>query len=546
MALSWQNKSESDIIKNDQIEINIKEDDLESSSSEKSEHVFQDPVVAEHYRELYEKTQYECRDHFDPDFTWTKEEETKVTWKSDWYVTFWAFFMFTALDFDRGNLQQALSDNMLDDLGMTTNQLNLGKTINLICFLSAELPSQMISKKIGADIWIPTQMVLWSVVSMSQFAMKNVTGYYATRALLGALQGGFICDVCLWMSYFYTSKELPFRLSVFYIANPLTVVWSSLLAFALLKVQTPSNPEGWKWLFLIEGVFTLLVGIISYFKMPASAVQTKTWYRKKGWYTDREEKIIVNKILRDDPEKGSMHNREPVGYKELLIALFDVNLLPIYIVRILTDIGTAPVSNYLQLVLRGMGFSTFKTNALTIPYNIISIFTMLFIGYFSEVFNSRALMLLFSSVWVVVCLIALRYWPQAQVNIYATFGLLTVLLSHPVGAALTISWCSANSNGVRSRAVSAAVVNIFSQAASIIAANIYRMDDAPLYHRGNVDLIGIAFGAIAACALTRFYYIYVNKKRDEKWNALSTEEKEDYIKNTKDDGNKRLDFRFTY
>jgi hypothetical protein len=58
-------------------------------------------------------------------------------------------------------------------------------------------------------------------------------------------------------------------------------------------------------LFLLEGLVTLLLGIASFFLMPASAVQTKTWYRPNGWFTDRELSIVVNRVLRDDPSKGN-------------------------------------------------------------------------------------------------------------------------------------------------------------------------------------------------------------------------------------------------
>lgn len=70
----------------------------------------------------------------------------------DYKVCSFVCLMFFALQLDRGNITQALSDNMLSDLGMITNQYNYGMTIFYLCFLSAELPSQMISKKLGPDV----------------------------------------------------------------------------------------------------------------------------------------------------------------------------------------------------------------------------------------------------------------------------------------------------------------------------------------------------------------------------------------------------------
>ncbi|AOA60372.1 Putative allantoate permease [Komagataella phaffii] len=522
-------------------------EDYETDSSESLHHVFAEPAVADYYRKVYEESEYECRELFDPELTWTKQEEKKILRKNDWNVTFWCFIMFTALNFDRYNISQALADDMLDDLNLTTNDYNVGRTINLVCFLSAELPSQLVSKKLGADIWIPAQMVIWSLVAVSQAAITNKAGFYITRGLLGAAQGGFICDICLWMSYFYNHEEFGTRLSFFYISNPLTSALSSLLALPLLKISTSALPEGWRWMFLLEGIGTLLVGLYSFFKMPPSVVHTKAWFRKKGWYTEREEKILVNKVLRDDPTKGDMNNRQPVSLRELKKALLDYDMWPIYGIRILGDIGVAPAANYMTLTLRKLGFSTLKTNALNIPRNIITIFTMIGLSYLAEYFDERALALFTLPVWFLSCLFPLRYWPGAQVDAWGTYALLTVVLSAAPTWPISIAWCSVNSNSVRNRAVSAALVNMFSQAGGIIASNIYRQDDAPLYHRGNEQLIGIAFGTAGLCLFARFvYYPYRNKQKERAWNKLTKEEQEQYSDTTTDDGNKRIDFRFKY
>lgn len=154
---------------------------------------FSDKEVAKHWTKLYEDSRYENRHLFDPLYQYTKREVRAITLRNtDLHVCLFAFIMLFAMNIDRFNLQNAVSDDLLSELNLTTDDYNLGTTVNLVCFLGMELPSNLISKWIGPDIWIPTQMCLWSVVAIAQCRIKSRAGFLVTRCLIGALEGGFI------------------------------------------------------------------------------------------------------------------------------------------------------------------------------------------------------------------------------------------------------------------------------------------------------------------------------------------------------------------
>ncbi|KAI9675569.1 MAG: hypothetical protein M1822_008922 [Bathelium mastoideum] len=526
---------------------NVSDDSASSKEdSQLSRNPFSDPKVAEFYRKVYENAKYECRHVFDPDLEWTAAEERKIVRKLDWHVCTWACIMFFALQVDRNNLVQAVSGTLLDDLGLTTNDYNYGNTVFRVSFLLAEIPSQLVSKRLGPDRWIPAQMVIWSIVATAQAGLRGKASFLACRSLLGLLEGGFIPDLVLWLSYFYTSGELPLRLSFFWTSLDITGIVISLLAFALFHLDGVGGLAGWRWLFLIEGLITLTVGFASWFLMPASAVSTKTWYRPKGWFTDREVGIVVNRVLRDDPSKGDMHNRMAITPKRLWKALMDYDLWLIYLIGLIVYVPMGPVTVYITLILRNLGFSTFTTNLLTIPSTAISIFTLIGLTWISERVHERSLVAAIQNIWVLPCVAALRWWPGAEVNAWGTYALVTVLLSYPYCHAIVVAWVSRNSGSVRTRSVSAACYNMMVQVGNLISANVYQADDKPLYHRGNDVLFGLSIASIVLFVVTKVYYILKNRSRARKWDAMTEEQKEDYLNNTKDEGNKRLDFRFVH
>jgi sugar phosphate permease len=488
---------------------------------------------------------YEGRHRWDPDFQWDPTEEKRLVRKIDLRICSWVCLTFFALQLDRANIVQALSDNMLDDLNLNTNDYNYGQTIFYLCFLAAELPSQLISKKLGPDRWIPIQMICWSLVASFQAFLSGKSSFYACRALLGLIEGGFIPDTILYLSYWYKGRELPTRLSWFWTSYQFTSIVGAFLAAAILCMRGINGLAGWRYLFALEGTLTGLIGIATYFYMPPSPCQTASRFRgKNGWFSVREEKIMVNRILRDDPSKGDMHNRQAVTPKLLWYALCDWEMWPIYLIGLSFLIVNYPATSYLSLILK-QSFSRFEVNMLTIPSYVLFIINLLFFTWVSEKTNQRFLTGLVSQFWALPLLIASELLP-ASASRWVKYTLVTLLVGTPYVHAINVAITSRNAGSVRTRTVASALYNMFVQASNIIGSNIYRNDDKPMYRRGNKILIGICVYNIALFVFGKFFYVWRNKVRDRQWSSMTEAEQREYLATTTDEGNKMLTFRFAH
>ena len=154
--------------------------------------------------------------------------------------------MFAALNINRNNITNAVSDDMLDDLGINQSDYNIGQTISRVGFLLAELPSQLISKRIGPDLWIPIQICIFSVISALQFFLKGRASFLATRYLIATFQGGFIPDTILYLSYWYTGRTLPIRLAWFWMSSQIVDIGVGFAAVGLLSMRGILGYAGWR------------------------------------------------------------------------------------------------------------------------------------------------------------------------------------------------------------------------------------------------------------------------------------------------------------
>jgi hypothetical protein len=168
--------------------------------------------------------------------------------------------------------------------------------------------------------------------------------------------------------------------------------------------------------------------------MPSSPTSTASFFRgAKGWFTAREEKIMVNRIIREDPSKSSMHNREALTPALLWQSIKDFDLWPIYILGLTFQTPMSTPASYLTLSLRGLGFDTFRTNLLVIPSKVLHVITMLGLTYAAEVFGELTLVALIGQLWALPFLVFIYLVDISSINKWAAWGIMTALLMYPSG-----------------------------------------------------------------------------------------------------------------
>lgn len=510
-------------------------------------HLFQDDTLASHWSDVYENAKYEGRHRFDPNVQWTRRQERNLVRRLDLRIMIWVWIMFLVLDLVRYNVSRALAAaNFLSDLDMTQDDVNNGQTIFYLCFLAMELPSGLMSKWLGPERWVPFQIIAWSTVCAAQTAIQNRGGFFVCRALIAICQGGFVPDMCLYLTYFYTSEELNIRMGLFYTVLGLSQAIDSLLSAGFLSLDGLNGLAGWRYLFAFDALISGAVGFFAIFMMPASITSTKNMLFRKSMFSEEEEKILVNRLLRDDPSKGDMNNREAVDWKAVWRCITDYDAWVIYILAFVSLIPYQPPLTYLSFILKSnLGFSTFKSNMLAIPSQVLFAINALWMAWLAMRFGQRSLLSSITNIWVFPCLVALVALPHRNDGPFSwyRYALISLVNAVPYPLAFMVGWISKNSHSVRTRTISLCILNMWTQIGGIVASHVYTDSDQPLYIRGNTAMAVVAAFAIVLSFATKAYFVARNRSKQRKWDRLSPEEKIEYSLHSTDFGPRRLDTR---
>lgn len=439
-------------------------------------------------------------------------------------------------------IANAISDNLAADLGFTNDGVNTGVLVYSLIFTIFTLPSNAIVKRIGAHLWIPILMTSWAIVTWAHCLIHDFSGFMAVRVMIGVTEAGFIPACLTYMTGWYKTRELATRLAWFWGIQAFASAFSGLISFGIFRLSGVAGLEGWKWLFLIDGILTHVVGFVAFFYLPANPLKTKGWLRgKSGWFTEREQKIAITRIIRDDLTKKEQDR--PLTWNDAKLAVVDTKLWTHLLITFIGMMTLTPIQNYLPTIIKTAGFSVTESNLLTAPSYIIGLIFSIIIARSSDKHGNVAFHALIGTIWSLIGFIVLEVLPDNS-NRWSLYGAALFTASSPSWHGMQIAWMSSNLAPIGKRALALGAVIGAANINGVPGSQIYSNSDAPYFHEGNWVNIGLQIATVFLFLALRFRYSITNSVRAKKWNSLTEEEKKTYTETTTKLGSDRLDFQF--
>ena len=165
----------------------------------------------------------------------------------------------------------------------------LGAGIFFIGYFIFEVPSNLILQRVGARFWIARIMIVWGIVSMGFMFLKGTSMFYAMRFLLGAAEAGFFPGVLLYLTYWYPAKERAQTIALFAVGGVAAGVVGSPISGALLGMDGLLGLKGWQWLFFIEALPAILMGVVVWTVLPNRPQNAR-------WLTEREKQWVQSRL----------------------------------------------------------------------------------------------------------------------------------------------------------------------------------------------------------------------------------------------------------
>ena len=223
----------------------------------------------------------------------TMQLEQQVIRKVSRHLLWFLFLLFVFSFLDRINIGFA-GLTMMQDLGLSGTQFGFATTLFYIGYIACSIPSNIILARLGARRWIGSIMIAWGLASTATMFASSPASLYLLRFLVGVTEAGFLPGMLLYLTYWFPGAYRARANALFMIAMPVTAAIGSALSGLILGLDGHWGLSGWQWLFLLEGMPSVLLGLAVYGYLDDAP-------GKANWLSRLEQQALARMLEAEKP-----------------------------------------------------------------------------------------------------------------------------------------------------------------------------------------------------------------------------------------------------
>ncbi|ODV65149.1 MFS general substrate transporter [Hyphopichia burtonii NRRL Y-1933] len=408
---------------------------------------------------------------------------------------------------DRGNIGAAKIEGLAEDLHLKGNEYNICLTVFFIFYATFEIPSNTILKHVKPSLFLVIAIILWGIAMTLSGLSQKYADLLACRALLGLFEAPLFPGISFYLSVYYTKNEFLVREAIFFSAASIAGAFSGLLAAAITQMDGLGGLAGWRYIFILEGCLTVLLGVLSYFVFPDFPQDAK-------FLNDREREFVTYRVKHDSNTDGqSLKKLSGISHGQRTAPLGeDHSNNPKYFWAVFKDwqswtmllvyCGTCVplygISLFTPTLIKTMGYASTKAQLLSAPIYIVAAIYCVVQALIMSKLGLRSPFILFNFLCMLAgYIVCISMDPEKYPH--SVYGaLFVVALGVYPSLPSVVVWFSNNVSGTYKRAVAIGFQIGIGNFSGAYSSNIYRGKDSPRYLLGHgMEIMFISLGLVA-------------------------------------------------
>ncbi|KAL1581892.1 hypothetical protein WHR41_09336 [Cladosporium halotolerans] len=442
--------------------------------------------------------------------SWSNHEQRKLIRRVDARLIPMCGVMYCVSLLDRTNLSNAVIAGMGEELMLANiDGVDRYSIVTLVFFITYTLcqpPATILCRKIGPRVFLSTITLLWGLIMLGMGFVEHWATLIGLRLVLGIFEAGFFPGVVYLLSTWYTRYEVGKRYAAFYLIGCVASAFGGILAFGLMQMEGVAGYGGWRWIFIIEGLLTVVIACLGYVYL--RSFPDNEGSRSLRFLTEEERLCILARVNHD---RGDA-NVERFNLKKWAASGLDWKIWAYAtIFGSITTVSYALAYFLPQILDYSLGFDTGTSQCLIAPPYVFAGIMMLLTGWWGDKYHMRGPACAFNATMALIGLAIVGFHSNAKVRY---FGVFFATAGANANVPVAMSYQANNIRGQWKRAFCSATLVGFGALGGIVGSTVFRSEDAPDYVPGISVAMGSQALILVLVGLLTIDFKRQNKKAD--------------------------------